>query len=449
MLDALINDELGTVPEFSTFPTVDELTAEFERLAAASPSECRMRQIGRSKLGEPLRCLTVGEGRRHAIAYAMPHPHELVGGLSALHLARRLCSDPALRRRLDLTWHIVPCADPDGTRLNEPWLNGEFTRSGYARHFYRPAPDEQVDWTFPRGDTLGADDRVLPETNALMELIDDTTPAFLASLHNAESGGVYYYLSHDMPALYPMLHEIPTRLGLPLDAGEPEQPHVESLYPAVFRTSSPGSTSDKSEQYGLAPSYRVTRASSADYAMRHGTVTLINEVPYWSHPDAGDASPTDVRYADALQDQGKALGDFADLLTDVQRKVAAEVMVDSPFIRATRAFTTDSSHRRYDIERRAELPTAKRVASVAELLALRDTVHTFRLRYSGMLLRALDGEVVVGNGTPTIREQRRRIGGLHDEWCSIAEAESKLVTVPIGTLVAAQYGAILATALHT
>lgn len=449
MLDALIRRELGSVPEFSSFATVDELTTEFERLAETYPSVCTLRRVGRSRLGEPLVCLTIGGGRRHALAYAMPHPHELVGGLTAVHLARRLCADPSLRERLGFTWHIVPCADPDGTRLNERWLAGPFTRTRYARHFYRPAPDEQVDWTFPRSGMRVHDDRVLPETSALMRLIDETRPVFLSSLHNAEAGGVYYYLSHDEPELYPMLHGIPSELGLPLDAGEPEQPNVELLSAAVFRTSNPRHAADRAEQYGLAPAHSGAGASSADYALRYGTVTLISEVPYWTHTDFNNPACTDTCYADALREQGKALGDFADLLGDILGLVTADLAYNSPFFRATRAFTTDSARRRDDIERRASLPEAARAATVAELLALRDTVHTFRLRYSGMLLRALDGELAIGNGTPVIRAQRRLVGELHDEWCSIAEAESRLTAVPIGDLVAAQYGAILATARHT
>lgn len=446
MLDALLLRELGDVPEFPAFATVDELTAELDRLAAAYPSVCRLRTVGRSRLGDPLHCLTVGSANQHAIVYGMPHPHELVGGLTALHLAERLCADPLLRERLGFTWHILPCADPDGTRLNEQWLRGPFTRTRYARYFYRPAPDEQVDWTFPFTNRRGYFDLAMPETTALMRMIDDTRPAFLCSLHNAEAGGVYYYLSHDEPELYPVLHDIPTQLGLPLDAGEPEQPNVELLSAAVFRTSSPRAVYDKAEQYGLAPSRSGSGESSAGYALRYGTVSLISEVPYWTHASFNDVSPTDTRYRDALHEQGKALGDFADRLGDVLRLVSADLASDSPFFRATRAFTAQSSERRDDIERRAELPEADRCATVAELLAMRDTVHTFRLRYSGMLLRALDGEIAIGNGTPAIRAQRALVAELHAEWCAMAEQETPLTTVPIRDLVATQYGAILATA---
>src|SRR5690606_6547038 len=107
-----------------------------------------------------------------------------------------------------------------------------------------------------------------------------------------------------------------------------------------------------------------------------------------------------------------------------------------------------SASRRYDIEHRADLPESDRPATTAELLTLRDTVHTFRLRYSGMLLRALEGELAIGNGTPAIRAQRNLLAQMHAEWCDIADAENILSPVPIRHLVATQYGAVLSTAEH-
>ncbi|MQA80135.1 MAG: hypothetical protein GEV10_16900 [Streptosporangiales bacterium] len=446
MLDAALRTELDSVPEFAMFATVDELSAEFERLARTYRSTCQLRYIGVSRLGEPLTCLTVGDGDRHAIVFAMPHPHEPVGGLTAVHLARRLCADPRLRNRLGMTWHILPCVDPDGTRLNEGWLHGPFTRTHYANNFYRPSPDEQVDWTFPFAYKQAYFDGVLPETAALMRLIDGLRPAFMCSLHNAEVGGVYYYLSRHEPGLYPALQEIPQHLGIPLDLGEPEQPHIELLSKAVFRTANPRSAYDAAEQYGLDPLHGGSGESSAGYALRYGTLSLITEVPYWTHPNVNDRSPSDTRYADALREQGKALGQFADQLCDVLRLVGAELATNSPFLRATRTFTAHSSGRMRDIELRAERPDADRPATSAELHSLRDTVHTFRLRYSGMLLRALDGELAIGNGTPTIRAQRAVVAEAHAQWCETAEQESAAEQIPIRNQVATQYGAILASA---
>src|SRR5262249_6262307 len=176
-----------------------------------------LRRIGTSRLGEPLVCLSVGSGALNALIVGMPHPNEPIGAHTATYLARLLFEDDDLRESLDATWHIVPCVDPDGTRLNEGWFKGPYTRTHYARNFYRPASEDQVEWTFPFSYKKAYFDRVLPETLALMRVIDDVKPALLCSLHNAESGGVYYYVSRDAPGLYPALHAIPAHLGLPLD----------------------------------------------------------------------------------------------------------------------------------------------------------------------------------------------------------------------------------------
>src|SRR5690606_37540367 len=128
----------------------------------------------------------------------------------------------ALREALDYTWHFIPTVDPDGSRLNEGWFAGPFNRTHYARHFFRPAAHQQVEWTFPFAYKRAFFDKVLPETLALMRVIDELKPEFMYSLHNAEYGGVYYYLSDQAEPLYGLLGEIPGWEGLPLHLGEPE-----------------------------------------------------------------------------------------------------------------------------------------------------------------------------------------------------------------------------------
>ena len=131
--------------------------------------------------------------RRDLTAEEAAHIHALYDdALSYLdhHLGRLLCEDDALRDELGFSWHIMPCIDPDSTRLNEGWFAGPFTRRHYARHFFRPAPDQQVEWTFPLAYKSAYFDRTLPETEALMRVIDELRPELMYSLHNAEHGGV-------------------------------------------------------------------------------------------------------------------------------------------------------------------------------------------------------------------------------------------------------------------
>ncbi|MEU0486708.1 hypothetical protein ABZ260_47035, partial [Streptosporangium sp. NPDC006013] len=99
-------------------------------------------------------------------------------------------------------------------------------------------------------------------------------------------------------------------------------------------------------------------------------------------------------------------------------------------------------------EHHARAPESDRPATVAERQSCRDTAHSVRLRFGGMLLRALEGELAVGNGTPTIRARARTLSDTYAKWCAEAEAGTPDETIPIRHLVAIQYGGILAGAAH-
>jgi hypothetical protein len=425
---------------------VDEIVAAMRAIAAEHSELARLERIGTSRLGEPIDSLTIAGGERHAIVFAFPHPNEPIGGLSALHLARRLCSDTGLRESFDLTWHVIGCIDPDGTRLNEGWFAGPFTRTHYARHFYRPAGDEQIEWTFPFQYKRAYFDDVLPETFGLMRLIDRTRPAFMCSLHNSELGGVYYYLSQQLTELYPTLQAIPAHLGLPLHRGEPESPSMVRWADGIFPEMRSDRIYDYRESLGEDPSSMRSGASSSEYASQYGTLTLIGELPYWSDPTADDESPTDTSYALALRQQGDGLREFLTLAASVLDTVGAQLSTNSPFVRASRYFVPALSRMPDGNARRADEPAAQRPATVAEVASCADVVHSFRLRYGGMLLRALDGELAIGNGTPAIRAERARLADSYARWCELAEAATPAEPLPIRSLVATQYAAMLATA---
>jgi hypothetical protein len=446
VLDERIRSDIAEVPDFAAFPLIDDLLGRYARLVEGNPGTATTRRIGTSRLGEPITCVTVGDGPKHAVVFGFPHPNEPIGGLTALHLVQRLCADDALREALGLTWHIVGCIDPDGARLNEGWFPGPYTRTHYARNFYRPAGDEQVEWTFPFRYKQAYFDRVLPETMALMRLIDELEPALMCSLHNSESGGVYYYLSHPLTELYPVLQRIPGVLGLDLHRGEPEAPSIRQLADGIYAEMRSDNAYDYRESLGLDPGEFASGASSSEYASRHGTTTLICELPYWTDPSSSDRTPTAASYADVLGEQADGLRDFLAITRSVLAEIDDQALTDSPFLRASRYFIRALTRMPDDNERRAAEPASNRRATVAERASCRDLVHSFRLRYGGMLLRALDGEVAIGNSTPVIRRERERLAETYAQWCAAAEDATPAAALPIRSLVATQYAAILATA---
>lgn len=104
-----------------------------------------------------------------------PHPNEPVGCMAIEFLMRRLCEDEALRTELGYTWHFIKSIDSDGMRLNEGWFKGPFTPTQYAWHFFRPAPFDQVEWTFPLDYKTLHFDTPMPETEA-RALLQRETP---------------------------------------------------------------------------------------------------------------------------------------------------------------------------------------------------------------------------------------------------------------------------------
>ncbi|MEJ5946812.1 M14 family zinc carboxypeptidase [Pseudokineococcus basanitobsidens] len=443
-----------SVPPIDAFPGVDELLRDFHALAEEFPSLVRPSRVGTSQLGEPLECFTVGDavhaaggppGPQHLVVGGV-HPNEPVGAHTALHLARLLCEDDDLRHRLGATWHVVPCVDPDGARLNEGWFAGPFDRGTYARHFYRPAPREQVEWSFPFSYKGAYFDQTIPETFALMRLIDAVQPRLLVSLHNGEMGGVYYYLTRTLPGLVDVLHALPDALGLPLERGEAEDPLAQVWADAVYGMADVRAHYDHLEGLGLDPVAAVAGTSSADHAARYGTLSVVAELPYWAHPAAADVSGSGRRYADVLREKADGLRDSGARLVHLLAQALPMLDVETPFLRASRAFVPMLGHVAEHEAARASLPESDRPATVAEVFSAQDLVRCFRLRYGGMLVRALAAPVAAGTAPAALRRLHAEAAEVYETWQAEAAELEGTELLPIATLVGVQLGSALAAA---
>jgi hypothetical protein len=429
------------------FLTVDELNSGIDALATEFPEIASVRRVGTSRLGEPLHMLSIGGGPRNALVFAFPHPNEPIGGMTVHYLGRLLCEDAALRDELGFSWHLIPCIDPDGTRLNEGWFGGPFTRRHYARHFFRPAPDQQVEWTFPLAYKQAYFDRTLRETEALMRVIDELRPELMYSLHNAEHGGVYYYVSREAPELYATLQQLPAWEGLPLHLGEPEQPMIRPVAEGIYIMPSQHEMIDFIEAHGGDPAKSSMGASSDSWAARHGAFTLIVEEPYWDDPRANDLSPSAVIRRDALLESAEALRDALAFFQESYAAVERDLTADSPYRRTIEATLRDSADMLQQLTHWARTSDeTARPATVAELFSSQDLAHMLRLRTGGQYLRLLEGEIGIGNGTPAIRSRLASAQERFDAWCNEADAAAQGAVIPIRKLVAVQVGAALATA---
>lgn len=434
----------AAVPDQTQIPTVDELHERIERLRAEHPDLLALERIGTSRLGEPIRLYHLGAGARSALVVGAVHPNEPIGSLTILHLIEQLLHDDSFRDGLDTTWHIVPCADPDGMRLNEGWFADPSDRDRYAREFFRPAPDEQVEWTFPFDYKSAYFDAMMPETQALARAIDSTRPDLYVPLHNSEGGGAYFYLSRPLPELYPLLHQVTASCGVPLHAGEAEGAHFTVLDQAIYEMGTLQDAYDWTEAQGFDP-YPPGSAgdASTSYAAKYGTLSLIAELPQFSDPTADDTTPSATIYRDALRQSGRLLVETGATLMRLLERVENQVQMDTALLRAARVFSPMAITAGEGNIARAETED-DRLATVAEVSSLAGLVDLHRLRWGGMLLRALQAEVDAGLASPDVRNTTRDAREMFDGWLGEAMDRRHATPIPLARVVGVQYGAILA-----
>lgn len=437
------------IPDYQVFLTVDELYASSHRLAEEFPDLVTLKVIGQTRRGDPIELLTIAGGPRQALVFGAPHPNEPIGTMTIEYLSRRLCEDEALRRELGYTWHFIKAIDSDGMRLNEGWFKGPFTVTNYARHFFRPAPFDQVEWTFPVEYKQLRFDRPLPETQALMRVIDEVKPHFMYSLHNAGFGGVYYYLTRECPPLYDLFHQIPAWFDLPLHLGEPEMSNAVTFAPAIYRMLTIQETYDHLEKNGVPDPAAALQsgASSSGYAQRYGTATLVVEMPYFDDPRVNDQSLTDTIRREAILKKLEASDEFDTWIIARLDAVQDHLRLTTPIRTAAEAFL--SMGKQWREADRAWAQTAEetnRPATQAELFSNLLESRFYSMLVLGMFARIMDDEIAAGNPHTALVKARDDARTRLEERGAALERDLNYRVLPIRSLVGTQLCAGLATA---
>ncbi|WP_067840590.1 M14 family zinc carboxypeptidase [Nocardia lijiangensis] len=434
-----IAEIIGSVPPISAFPTAEEMNTFVDRLAVDHPGRVLVTEIGRSRSGQTIRNVRIGSGPRPILVLGSPHSNEPIGLATTRHLLSRLAADESLTSSLEATWNFVPLVDPDATRLGEGWFGGPFTRTTVARHFYRPPSDLQAEWTFPmnwRGTAIG---RPLPETQALMTLIDATRPALVASLHNADFSGGFAYVSGGDSDYWNSLTRHITGNGLPLYRGEPDAPGAELLAEGIFRMPSFDQMCGAIAAGGEDP-LSLSGGSSGHYAGQYGGAYLVSELPLWTDPRLADHTGSEMSVAELNAACAASAQEIADTATDVLARMGGLLSRTSPFHALVEA----------SIPAARATAAAKRAARAPDRKATRSEVATdlygwsamLRLRMAGPLARLLREEAT-RTGSPELHAESVRFDAVFDRWCAEIERDAPGELVPPNRLVAIQASSVI------
>lgn len=449
---------IDRVPEYETFMTVDELDASARALAAAHPDVVTLYEAGKSRKGHPILCLKIGDGPKNALCFAFPHPNEPIGAMTMEYFAQELAENKALRDQLGYTWYIIKCADPDGVRLNENWFKGPFTLTNYIRNFYRPALYEQVEWTFPISYKELNFNQPLPETRALMNIVDEIKPSFIYSLHNAAFGGAFWYVSDGAPELVEAFHAAAARQDMPLHLSEPEAPFIKPLAPGVFKFFGIQEHYDYLEQLTGEPPQLGYGTCCGDYAAAKGPcLNVVAELPYFSNPDIQDNRASEMTLREVLL-QGADLSEHH--YSEMSRyldKLRPHLSADNPFPRyvdeMVQMWMDSKDAMRKWAETSPDLDRPATISQVFDSLKVRNVymglMHGLTLRackYEADRLQtsgAADGEALAFL-TRAYEEGDARLS----ELCAQLEEELSYEVVPIQKLVRIQLECGLAAAMH-
>ena len=447
-----INSILAAVPDYKVFLTIDELLESSKMLAAKFPDVVTILPLGTSRDGDLIEVIKIGNGANNALIFAMPHPNEPIGSMMLEYLSSRLAEDSKLRDAFDYTWYLIKSVDPDGTRLNEGWFKGPFTITNYGRNFFRPPSHLQVEWTFPiEYKSLKFLDP-LPETQALMFLIEEIKPEFIYSLHNAGFGGAYFYISEDALDLRNPFFDLVDNQGLNLHLGEPEVPWVEKYADAIFQTPSITQAYDFMEAQGVDPSKVITGGTSSwDYAKQFcDPFSLLCELPYFYNETIHDTSDSDQIRRDVILSGVSKIRNQFQTIIDIFTVIEEELTSTSPYRDAISSLISMVPQNLTATENWAKSdPNTESVATKAEKF---DNLFVRRFYYVllnlGMTIRMIEHQISMTGPTQSLSSALDRAIAAFEEVASELEEELKYSVIPIQKLVRVQLGSALLSAAY-
>ena len=442
----MFDNVVEEIPEYKAFYTIDELKANSEELAHKYPDKVKIFEIGKSRKGEKIKALRIGRGKKTALLFGFPHPNEPIGSMTLEYFSWRLAEDETLDK-LDFTWYIIKCIDPDGARLNEGWFRGPFTPFNYAMNFYRPPGYLQIEWTFPIKYKTLLWDRPIPETRALMTIMEDVKPQFMYSLHNSGFGGVYFYVSSRCKPLYAKFQNLAKKEKLPLHLGEPEAPYMEKLAKAIFKMPTSAERYEFLKQHTKKDPAKIINygTSSDDYARRvAGSFTLVCEMPYYYDPRIGNTSKSDVIRRDAVLHSLKLAEERFNFIKEKYSGVKAAVRKSKekkPFVDAIEDSLKHFPD--YLVAQRHWADTdqtLRRKATVAEKFDSHVISLFYGLLSLGMLYRCV-------KNTKNQKVEKEILQRM-TKWNENLEKQLSYKVIPIKSLVKVQLGSALYTAQY-
>ena len=192
-----VSEVVSKVNHFKCLPSLSHLESVVGKLK--SNDDFLVESVGDTKNNNAIYHIQIGRGDVQVLVVGYPHVDEPIGGLSVISLLTLLQDKESELHGLNVTWHIVPCIDPDGMQLNEGWFGEIFSLDRFMRYSHKQNLQDQVDGGFPVSyKNLQFPTCLNVQAKTLKEIIDRIMPDYYFSLHNALIGGGYFFTTGDI-----------------------------------------------------------------------------------------------------------------------------------------------------------------------------------------------------------------------------------------------------------
>jgi hypothetical protein len=446
---SILLEILDKIPDWDKYYTVDELHETSIKLVNDYPEEVELIELGKSTNGETIECLKIGDGKFNALIHGFPNCEEPFGGNLLDYFSWALAEYGDFREEMDYTWYLIKCSDPDGARRNEGFQKGPHTPMNFALNYYRTPKKLTPESCFPyRYGPLDLN-KPVPETRALMTLLDRIPFHFISSLHMMKWGGITYEVPEPCPELYPPLLDMAKKFNI-----FPRKRLGTTIAPGIQLADYLTPARGWVEQW--AKGNKNIEPINGCYIYEYGLMRnpklfmMIPECCIWYDPRMWNDEPSDSTLGEAL----KHAKETAD---EHNRYLLKNWLESKPLLKEQTPFKVMMDEWMEPIEKKYtnvtdppftfDTKTRSRKATVAEKVGIEGREDLYRLFYTGGMIRTLAAERERG-GSEKLAEIIENVQGKLKEYDHCLHDKYKVIAHPIRNLVGIGLGSLIHSAIY-
>jgi hypothetical protein len=344
---------------------------------------------------------------------------------------------------------LIKCIDPDGARLNEGFVKGEYTPYNFAMNYYRTPLSGTGEECFPYryGDWLDLNSPTT-ETLALMKIMSGRSFDFISSLHMMKFGSITYQVSEPCPLLYAPFAHLAKENGIFLRkrTGFMYAPGVQ--HGGYF---TPVRNYINAKAAGKTAIQKLYGAYVFEYAllMNPHAFMMVPECCNWYDKRCFDDTPVEETLGQVLQYVSSVGKETAKLIVDMYNVVKPLLTIASPFKDMMEEYVDNIVNPKtmvIDPDPVLTPDELKAKSTVGQKVESEGRADVYRMFYVGGAIRMIDYQIERKGGDDVLNSAKENLLSKLNEYNDVIKRKYDCRHWPMKNLVAMNLGSILYSA---